>query len=894
MAVFQVAAFALAYIVGARMGVALAVPPDYASVVWPAAGVALSAYLVLSLQRATLAIALGAFLANLWNTSAGYSNVTWDASSTSAIMAAGAVFQGMFGLWLYRRYVPQDHEWNEVVALQRFCLIVALGGSIVSPTLGNLSLYIHGLMPSDRLLFNWVTWWVGDATGILLVTPMIQVLVARPPTFTAVRKLQMLLPMLVILAAVVGLFQKSVEHNRTRAEAELRREADHLARTVELRLTVAENKLSAYSALFSASEHVSPEEFALFSSRVMASEDAFHGIGWTEILDHDGRLAWEAKVRVRGFDDFVIRELDDEGNFIEAPVREEYYPVLYIYPFEQNRKAFGLNLAANPARKAALLQASDTALPVATAPITLAQETEGQRATIVYMPVFAEAPDQLIGFASGVMRVSGILGDSIERARQNHLLFSLYDVTDEEAPLYVAEAPAQTRSTVLQYEEWFAGRQYRLDIYPAADFRANENDWTSYVILTGGFLIAALFLMFVLTTTGVIENVTRQVQARTRELEQAVEKANAANQAKSAFLANMSHELRTPLNAISGFLKLVLDSQLTSRQREYLQKAELASGTLLGLINQTLNYAKIESGKMELEQGSVRMRAIARKMEALFSQVADENGLAFNIRLGRDVPDVLIGDELRIEQITLNLLSNAFKFTRAGHVSLTIQYDAESSTLSIRVADSGQGIAADKLQHIFSAFGQADASTSRRFGGTGLGLSISRRLARLMNGDIAVESQEGEGAEFCAQLELPVGEAVPLSDRQQQANLANMSDKCVLVVEDIEVNQMIVKEFLRKYDLHCVIAENGEEAVNRLKDNHAIDLVLMDIQMPVMDGYTATRLIREFAPDLPIIGMTANAMDDDKRACLATGMNDHIAKPIDPELLGELLHRYLA
>ncbi|MEK9765029.1 MAG: CHASE domain-containing protein [Thalassolituus sp.] len=845
--------------------------------------------------RATLAMLTGAIAFNFYNTSAGLTDITVEAVVSGISMGVGSVLQAMFGAWLYRAYVSQKGCWDEPSCLLRFCLIVVVAGSTVAATVGSLTLFANGFIAADRIAFNWITWWAGDAIGVLLVTPMLQVLFTVDEGFSRWRKAKSLLPILCIMGAAYALFQNSVEYAKNELVSHLEKEANHLAHTIESRLIISENKLTAYSALFSASEHVTPAEFAQFSDRVMASDDGFHGIGWTEVLDDEGRARWENYFRTHGYPDFEFTELTADGSLIKATKKDKYYPVLYIHPFERNRRAFGLNLAANPARKTALLSAAETREPVATAPITLAQETENQRALIVYMPVFSRGPDDvLLGYASGVMRVNGILGESIIRAREAGLRFNLYDVTNgTELPIFESPVPSQAKLPVFTFYENFASRDYRVEIFPATDFLYGGDDWTSYVILTGGFIIAALFLIFILTMTGQLQSIQRQVESRTSELREAVSRANAASDAKSSFLANMSHELRTPLNAINGFLKLVLDTRLTSQQRDYLQKADLAAVTLLGLINQTLNYARIESGKMELEQGDVRMRAIARKMEALFGHVADEGNIEFSITLDNDVPDVLVGDELRVEQIVLNLLSNAFKFTREGAIRLIINYEKETSKLQIRVADTGVGIPADKIQHVFSAFGQADASVSRRFGGTGLGLSISRPIAQMMGGDILVRSTVDEGSEFCAIMYLPEGER-SRDNIYSNDPKALLADKCVLIVEDIQINQLIVQEFLHKQGITTLISENGLDAVNLMQQEPAVDLILMDVQMPVMDGYTATEKIREFNASIPILGMTANAMDDDKKACLNSGMNDHIAKPIDPDRLRLLLEQWLA
>ncbi len=877
---------ALAYFVFARLGTALAIPPDYAAAVWPAAGVALASFLLFSRTVAFAGVMVGAVCANLYTTTSALNELTSMALMTGVAMGAGATLQGFFGAWLYRTYLPGRGRWDELSHLVRFCLVVVALGSIVSTTIGNITLYVNEFIVTERLAFNWITWWAGDAIGTLLLTPMVMVLAAPSALYSRDRKIKVMVPILLILAAVFGLFYKSVGFNRERIVSDLEASADELSQLVNARLTISENKLIAYAALFSASEFVTPEEFAQFSERVMVRDDAFFGVGWTEVVDDKGRARWEAFYRDRGFENFTFTELAEGGRLIEASEQEKYYPVLYIYPFEPNRRAFGLNLGANAERKAALDKAALEHVPVATAPIILAQETGKKRAILLYMPVFDLEDDaQLVGYSSGVLKVSGILGESIFQSRQAGLHFNLYDITGgERQPIYEAGERAHSNLPLHSYDAYFGTRKYHLQIFPAENYVYGRNDWTSYVILTGGFVIATLFLVFVLTTTGQIETVQRQVELRTAELSDAVSRANAASDAKSAFLANMSHELRTPLNAINGFLKLVLDTELSPLQKNYLQKADLASVTLLGLINQTLNYAKIESGNMELEQSSVRIRRIIRKMEALFGHIADESALDFRITLANDVPEVLIGDELRIEQIVLNLLSNAFKFTREGHIDLSVSYEQAEQKLQVRVTDSGVGIPADKVEHIFAAFGQADASISRRFGGSGLGLSISRRIAIMMEGDILVRSTEGQGSEFLAYMHLPVGEE-DVEEKVTPESRGQLQGKCALIVEDIKVNQMIVQEFLSKHGVSTLVAENGREAVDRMAGSPAVDFILMDVQMPIMDGYTATREIRKLMPDIPIIGMTANAMDDDKMACLAAGMNDHIAKPIDPESL---------
>ena len=884
---------ALLYFVGAMLGHLLAIPPNFAAPVWPAAGFALAAIMLIPGILPVIGIFLGAVAANSINL-AYEAFPSFDALAPGLFISLGSTVQAVIQGMVYRRFIGEDSRWGAPGVLVRFTLMIAIACSTVAATVGVITLYSAGVVTDTYVAFTWVTWLIGDAVGVLLVAPVANVVFSNPD-FKRRQKIRSLIPFAAILAMVYLLFLKSLGDAEEKRYQTLQAEADHLANTIQTRLEISENKLSAYAALFVASDYVSREEFNHFSDLIMKEDSVFHGIGWTEAVDHAGRLKWEEYFRTHGFPDYVFTEFAEDGSLQPAAERDLYYPVLYIYPFELNKRAFGLNLAANEARRTALVNAAKLGKPVATAPIVLAQETQQQKAIIVYKPVFNPVDKSLVGYASGVMRLEGILGDSFERARQANLSFNLTDITDGGKRLYEAESRNQNHLVDFVYYRDFGTRNYEIEIFPSADYTYEADDWSSYVILTGGFIIAALFLAFTMTTAGTIESISLKVREKTSELEIAAQQANAASLAKSSFLANISHELRTPMNAIIGFLHLVLRTPLTPEQKRYLKNAQLASDTLLALINQTLDYAKIEAGKMELEVSVVDIRLIAEKMQALFGQVAQDKRLDFSIDIQESVPEQLEGDYLRTEQIVLNLLSNAFRFTSVGSVSLSFAYMAATHTLQIRVRDTGIGIPKEKLDHIFTAFGQVDVTTSREYGGTGLGLSICKRIASLMDGDILVRSTEGMGSEFCANLSLKeISQPLPVRRPIESIGLEEedlpLTGCRILVVEDVAMNQIITRELLAGFGAASDIAENGVEALHQLRDGMEYDAVLMDIQMPVMDGYQATRRIRDdISASLPVIGMTANAMDSDIEQCLAAGMNAHVAKPVDPQRLLEVL-----
>lgn len=413
-----------------------------------------------------------------------------------------------------------------------------------------------------------------------------------------------------------------------------------------------------------------------------------------------------------------------------------------------------------------------------------------------------------------------------------------------------------------------------------------------------GFVLVGVILATAAGLLWFILNRFGHQQRLIQQLDSSEKKVRETARIKENFMTNMSHEIRTPLNAILGFTNLLKIRQLDSTSTEFVGAIQKAGENLLTIINDILDLSKIEAGMVRIEASPFSVRGLLHSIQTLFSEKVKEKGLMLQVEIAPAVPDTLVGDATRLTQILVNLISNALKFTEKGGIVIEIcnnDSNQHNIQLGIAITDTGIGIDHQKLESIFDRFHQAENSITRKYGGTGLGLSIVKDLVLLQGGNITVESERGKGTTFrffipytIASQQVPVPDAVNISELRRSGHLPVK----ILVVDDNEMNRSLMEHLLTEWDLSFDMADNGREALARLQQTD-YDLVLMDIQMPEMDGYHATRRIRtELGLDVPVIAMTAHALAGEREKCLSSGMNEYISKPVNERELYELINRF--
>lgn len=854
------------YYVTGRLGLLLALPPGYASLVWPPLGLSIAALLLWGTNRWP-GVLLGSLLINIYilevpsETIIGY------------LMASGNTVGVVVGTTLVRRFLHFPKKFYLEKEILIFLLFAGPVSALFSATIGISVLGMSGLISPENTFSNWLHWFVGDSTGGIIFAPLALMFSTQSRKYWLKSVTKVLLPVSTSFALILigSHYLNTAELDKM--DAEFTNKAQFTYNALSKNLSTNLDMMASLQSFFNSSADVTEQEFKDFVAPLLSRHPEIQALTWI------------------------------------ATRVPESFTVQYVEPDRSNSQFKNIDLAKDPRYSEMVQKTLDKRRVVTSARTDFAPYWPGEGLVLMLStPRHSGVLAQFVRLDEILKDVSSIIDDPGFRIQINDVTDGLpvtmvdswkLDGLSKEASKIQFHSPMRWAS---HFE--IGDRIWEVQIFQDPQqnsLRAASSSLFLLASLSFVFLICALLL----TIANRIITIEEIVDEKTQHLLDLNMQLKKASETKSEFLANMSHEIRTPLNVIIGMADLIDESPLNDEQRHYLEVSRKAGQNLLTIINDILDISKIESGLVSLENTEVDLHELVRETCDMFQIKAREKGLLLSLHLSPATHNIYAGDPLRIRQILSNLISNALKFTSQGSVRVELFSGAPedmSGNIHFNVVDTGIGIPSDKIPSLFQPFTQADSTITRKFGGTGLGLSICKRLVSMMGGQITLQSTPGIGSRFTFSLDLPLIRAcetktptpvVPFVEPEIASTSKEEEGLAILIVDDTEDNRMLIRAYLKNTAHIISEAANGLEALNAVKQQN-FDLILMDMQMPVMDGFTATAHIRQWESDnnrpvMAIWALTAYALQNEIERSLQVGCNFHLVKPLrKAELLNHI------
>ncbi|MBU2918524.1 CHASE domain-containing protein [Psychrosphaera sp. F3M07] len=877
-----------------KFGSLFTLPFGYASIVWPVTGVILGMYFLFGRW-----ILIGALLSSLL---AFYqdSHLAFLPNYLTASLAVINIIQLVFTKYLIVRLCKLPININKPYNTIKFLILTGPFSSFIFSVIFFVILWFGTALELEVLMYICTVKWVGEFFGIVFLTPIFLFLYKNDFVRRTRRGKAAIITSVFSFILITSLYLVVSNIDYKEKQLNFINTTEPFIEQFNITQTKIKHHIKSLDGLFQASSYIGRSEFELFTNKINSDDTKIRALAWLPHITHEQRDEFEQSLKNEGVTNAQISQLTNLG-MITALKQPYYLPVFYIEPMQENQSAIGLDVSTHPVVSESVMKAIHNKNYAISPLLSLAQQQDKLSGIIVYYPIYIKNEigiEQFTGLVEVIFEIDVLLSDIYKQLGEGNFTYQLS--YDDNNNLFKQESHHEDSIFTYSFDITMFDKNGSLTFDSTTEFEYKLINWAHLSIMVVGLIIGVICVMFVFFIVSFNSNLTRKVTESTAELLKKNDELEAANQAKNLFLANISHEYRTPLNAIMGFTEIAKRETTDEVAKQYLAKIDNASDILLNIVNDVLDLTKMQAGEMALESIAFQPSAVTTSVVEMFNSKAKEKSISLTCDFAPSYDLWVQGDELRFKQIIINLLNNAIKFTDNGGVSIwgeCIDNVDRTRTLLLKVIDTGIGIKPEDQERLFSSFAQAESATTRKYGGTGLGLSIVKQLCGLMGGDIQLTSDVAKGSEFTVKLNLP--KSVPLSKESRAGQQLGSSktgaikDMNVLVVEDNKINQTIVQKQLVSLGARCDLADDGQQALNYLKHNTP-DLILMDIQMPVMDGFTASTKIKQDLrlQHIPIVILSASVGKEDRDKASSLGIVDFIYKPFKQADLFKALSKY--